>query len=257
MRLNEFLEQHLPPYMLIKHLDKLYEISLTPIDNEQLGWNIYSFNISRSDLKNQLEYHNISIKEFEEILQKYGWYISCIHGDVLNLTVENNIDNKYYKTSPDALFKNKYLHITNAKPSHISNKGLIAKNSTDPNVEKDLTMNRSILYPNKRIYLWDLEDASGSISKYGGDIQQKIFRTIRTILYGLHASSYGSYAYIITLPDTIKLHYDNEYGTDYAAHYITQNIPPSYIKYIGTTDRLEEIISNKDYKRLTQILKAI
>lgn len=254
MRLNEFLDQHLPPYMLINQLDKQYDIIITPYDDSGLSWNILSFDISRDDLKAQLDNKKISTKEFQEIIKKFGWYISYIRGDRLNLTVENNLDNNYY-SNDNSIFKNLYLHVSNAKPSMINSKGLIAKDSTDPNVEKDLTMQRGIIYPNKRVYLWNLEDASGNLSAMNKNFDRRLLSTFSIILNGLHASSYGAYIYLIELPTTIKLHYDNEYGTDNPARYITQNIPPSYIKYIGTTNRLLDIISDNDSDRLKQILK--
>lgn len=256
MRLNEFLEQHLPPFMLIDQIDKQYKIILTPIEDSELTWGIHSFDISRSDLLTQLELRNISVQRFEEIIKKFGWYISYIRGDRLNLTVENNLDNNYYSTTDNAVFKNKYLHITNATPSMIGSKGLIAKDSTDPNVQKDLTMKRGIIYPNKRIYLWDLEEASGYLTKNDKKFDSRILSTFSMILNGLHASSYGRYAYIATLPESIKLHYDNEYGVDNPARYIIQNIPPSYVNYIGTIDRLSDVINSKDAKRLSQILRV-
>ena len=255
MRLNEFLEQHLPPYMLINQLDKQYDILLTPIDNNDLSWSIYSFDISRSDLLDQLNYNKISIKKFEEIIEKFGWYISYIRGDRLNLTVENNLDNKYL-SDKDSVFHGKYLHVTNAKPSLILNKGLIAKDSTDPNVEKNLTMQRNIIYPNKRIYLWDLEESTGNITLNNPRLDKSIMSAMSMILNGLHASTYGAYVYLITLPESIRLNYDNEYGTDNPARYITQNIPPSYIKYLGSTDRILECISDKDYTRLNHIMRV-
>ena len=97
-------------------------------------------------------------------------------------------------------------------------------------VQYNLTMNRGILYPNRRIYLWDLEEASNSCTRYGGRVKQKIMSMFHSILNGIDGKSYGSYLYMVTLPETIKLHYDNEYGVDTPARYIVQNIPPSYIK---------------------------
>lgn len=255
MRLNEFLEQHLPPQMLIDQIDSQYKIMLTPIEDAELTWGIHSFDISRSDLLEQLKLRKISIPRFEEIIKKFGWYISYIRGDRLNLTVENNLDNDYYSTNSNAIFKNKYLHVSNATPSMINSKGILAKYSTDPNVQKDLTMNRGIIYPNKRVYLWDLEEASGYLVKNDKRFDSRLLSTFSVILKGLHASSYGRYAYIATLPESIKLHYDNEYDVDNPARYIIQNIPPSYVTYIGTSERLLNTIDDKDAKRLTQILR--
>lgn len=255
MRLREFLEQHLPPFMLIDQLHKQYNIKITPLPNNEISsWSIHSFDISRAGLKKELEQQKISVPEFENIIKRYGWYISYIREDRLNLTVENNFDNDYYSTTKNAIFKNKYLHITNVQPSRINDKGLIAKDSTDHNVQKNLTMQRDILYPNRRVYLWDLEEASGSVTPYTSQSMKKVMRAFSSIIEGLHAKSYGSYAYLITLPDSIRLHYDNEYGVDNPARYITQNIPPSYIRYIGTVDRLCDIIENNDYRRLEQVL---
>ena len=99
MRLNEFLEQHLSPYMLIDQLDKQYNIIITPFDGTSLSWGTNTFGISRSDLKMQLEHNKMSVKKFEEIIAKFGWYISNISGNRLNLTVLNNLDNHYYSTT--------------------------------------------------------------------------------------------------------------------------------------------------------------
>lgn len=256
MRLNEFLEQHLPPYMLIKYIKKLYNIEL--VTNEyDLGWSTYSFKISRANLLTDLKIQNISIKNFEAIISKYGWYISNISGNNITLNVENNIDNKFYRINDNAIFKNYYLHITASKPSLITNHGLIAKNSTDPNVEKNLTMQRDILYPNNRVYLWDLEEITGYAALNDKNFDKKILSGFNSILNGLHAKTYGNYAYLIELPSSIKLHYDNEYGTDNPARYITQNIPPSYIKYIGTISRISSILKDNDWKRLRQIINII
>lgn len=256
MRLTEFLEQHLPAFKFIEQIDKQYDILITPYDDEYVkSWFTHSFSAGRNDLYDQLQAKGISVKEFEEIIRKFGWYISYVNtaGDRINFTVENNLDNQFEPDLDDAIFKNLYLHISNIQPSRIREQGLIAKDSTDRMFHVNMTMTRGILYPNRRVYLWNLAAATSYLKPWTSGGDKRMISAFNTIFNGIDAKNYGRYVYLIRLPSTVKTHFDNEYGTDNPARYITQNIPPSYIKYIGTTERMLTVIKDNDADRLRAI----
>ena len=111
-------------------------------------------------------------------------------------------------------------------------------------------MKRGIIYPNKRVYLWKLEDIC-SIKKDDEDnLGKTLARSLKTLFYQIDANHYGSYIYLAKLPGGVKTHFDNEYGEFLPARYITQNVPPSYLKFVGTIDKISTIIEYSEFTRL-------
>lgn len=253
MRLNEFLEQCIPAYKLRDVLYNNDEFLINYLSEPEHSYGVASFYIDRDSLLEELKNHGMKMTGFDKMIQKYGWYISFIRGNKVSLLKLNGYDEGFYDVA-GAHFSNLYLHISNAGPSKIKSNGLIAKDSLDPEIDISGTMKRGILYPNKRVYLWKLEDISGNFTKSAKNFEDRVIATFRSLLRGLNASGYGMYVYLVRLPEGLKTHYDQEYGPENPARYVTQNVPPSYIKYIGTVTRLEEIVLAKDYRRLEQIL---
>lgn len=260
MRLYEFLENNIPAYKLLNVLSKYNNFNI------KLSKTFHPYelpeNNSKNDLMldkksviNSLSDNNLKISDLDKILQKYGWYISEVSTNYIHILKYNSYDNGYYDNYNNILH-NLYFHVSNIKPSIILNKGLKALDSTDPNLDNTNSQSRGILYPNKRIYLWKLEQLSNAVkSDTNEKIERKLMQGLFSLIYGLGINEYGQYVYLITLPDSIKTHYDQEYGSDTPARYITQNIPPSYIKYIGTLDRLNTVVDKRNYKQMKQILR--
>lgn len=253
MRLNEFLENSIPAYKLKDILYKNDGISIEYLSELEHNYGISSFYLDKASLYEELKDKNIKISEFDDIIQKYGWYISFIRGNKVNLLKLNGYDNGYYDVA-GAFFDGLYLHISNTGPSIIGRSGLLAKDSKDSGLDDTMEMKRGILYPDRRVYLWKLSDVSGNVSKSAYDFGKRAMRSFRTILRALDAKTYGTYIYLVRLPNGLRTHYDQEYGPNNPARYVTQNIPPSYVKYIGTIDRIEEVIGSDDFKRFRQIL---
>lgn len=253
MRLNEFLEQCIPGYKLRDVLYNNDDFLINYLSEPEHNYGVASIFIDRDSLMEELEEHGMKMSGFDKMIQKYGWYISFIRGNKVSLLKLNGYDEGFYDVA-GAYFSNLYLHITKAGPSKIKSTGLIAKDSLDPEIDISGTMKRGILYPNKRVYLWKLEDISGNLMKSSKNFESRLIGTFRSLFRGLNASGYGMYMYLIRLPQGLKTHFDQEYGPENPARYVTQNIPPSNIKYIGTVTRIEEIVLNKDVRRLKQIL---
>ena len=228
MKLNEFLENNIPAYKL---LDVLYNNEDLIVDYYDVDAEDLPKNNSRSDLVLDKETvvkaitdKNMKMTEFDKILQKYGWYISKVKDDYMHILKLNNFDNGYYDND-NAAMHGLYLHISPVRPSIILNIGLKALASTDDELDKTNTMKRGIIYPNKRVYLWKLEDIC----------------------------SVKSYIYLAKLPAGLKTHFDNEYGEFLPARYITQNVPPSYLKFVGTIEKVSTLIEYSEFNRLREI----
>jgi hypothetical protein len=253
MKLYEFLELAIPASKLATVLSKNEGINIEYTQDVEDGSHVVTFNIDRDTLLDELESHNIKMTEFDKILQKYGWYISHIRGNNVNLLKLNTIDHGYYDID-DSFYKGIYLHLTKAVPTKILKTGLKAKDSLDPEMDISGTVKRGIIYPDKRVYLWKMEDVSGNLKSTDKNFDKRVIGAFRTLFNGLGVSGYGQYIYMVRLPKGLKTHIDNEYGADCPARYITQDVPPSYIKYIGTVNRIQEIIDTNNVKRLLQIL---
>ena len=253
MRLREFLENSVPAYKLKDVLRRNDDFAIEYLTEPSHGYGIASFYIDKDSLYNELSDKHMKISEFDDIIQKYGWYVSFIRGNKVSLLRLNGYDNGYYDIA-GAFFNGVYLHISNTVPSKIKTAGLKAYDSKDYELDDSGVMRRGILYPDKRVYLWKLSDASGNLSKSTNEFEQRAMSVFKTVLRSLDANSYGTYMYLVMLPDGLRTHYDQEYGPNNPARYVTQDIPPSYIKYIGTTDRIEEVIRDGNFKRFRQIL---
>lgn len=255
MNLNEFLENNIPSYKL---LDVLYNnddiiVDYYNVDAEELPKNNAPSDLilDKETVVKALEAKKIKISEFDKILNKYGWYMSKVKDDYIHILKLNNMDNGYYDNEDKAL-NGLYLHITSVKPSIILNKGLKALASTDDELDKTNTMKRGIIYPNKRVYLWKLEDIC-SAKKGSEDIGKILAKSIKTLFDEIDARHYGNYVYLAQLPGGLKTHFDNEYGEFLPARYITQNIPPSYLTFVGTVKQISTIIEYSEFTRLREI----
>ena len=255
MNLNEFLENNIPGYKL---LDVLYNnddiiVDYYDINAEDLPKNNAPSNLilDKETVVKAIEAKNIKMSEFDKILNKYGWYISRVKDDFIRILKLNNMDNGYYDDENKAL-NGLYLHITSVKPTIILNKGLKALASTDDELDKTNTMKRGIIYPNKRVYLWKLEDIC-SVKKDSDDIGKTLAKSIKMLFNEIDARRYGNYVYIAQLPANLKTHFDNEYGEFLPARYITQSIPPSYLKFAGTVEQISTIIEYSEFTRLREI----
>lgn len=253
MKLNEFLELAVPADKLQDVLWKNDDFQIHYNQNVPSGNGINSVDINRNTVLDELELHNMKMTDFDKLLQKYGWYISYINSHSINLLKLNTIDREYYDNE-DSFYHGIYLHFTKVVPTKILKTGLIAKNSLDPEMDISGTVKRGIVYPDKRVYLWKMEDISGNLEHSDKDFDKRVIKAIKTLICDLCANGYGQYIYLVRLPDGLKTHYDNEYGTTCPARYVTQNIPPSYLKYIGTASRMREIIVTGNTRRLLQIL---
>lgn len=255
MNLNEFLENNIPGYKL---LDVLYNnddiiVDYYDVDAENLPKNNAPSDLilDKETVVKALEAKKIKMSEFDKILNKYGWYMSKVKNDYIHILKLNNMDNGYYDDKDKAL-NGLYLHITSVKPSIILNKGLKALASTDDELDKTNTMKRGIIYPNKRVYLWKLEDIC-SAKKGSEDIGKILAKSIKTLFDEIDARHYGNYVYLTQLPGGLKTHFDNEYGEFLPARYITQNIPPSYLTFVGTVEQISTIIEYSEFTRLREI----
>lgn len=255
MNLNEFLENNIPGYKL---LDVLYNNEDIIVDYYDVDAEDLPKNNSPSDLildketvVKALKSKNIKMSEFDKILNKYGWYMSKVKDDYIHILKLNNMDKGYYDDESKAL-NGLYLHISPVKPSIILNQGLKALASTDDELDKTNTMKRGIIYPNKRVYLWKLEDIC-SAKKGSGDIGKLLAKSIKTLFDDIHARHYGNYVYLAQLPGGLKTHFDNEYGEFLPARYITQNVPPSYLTFVGTVEQISTIIEYSEFTRLREI----
>lgn len=255
MNLNEFLENNIPGYKL---LDVLYNnddiiVDYYDVDAEDLPKNNAPSDLilDKETVIKALEAKKIKMSEFDKILNKYGWYMSKVEDNYIHILKLNNMDNGYYDDENKAL-NGLYLHITSVKPSIILNKGLKALASTDDELDKTNTMKRGIIYPNKRVYLWKLEDIC-SAKKDSEDIGKILAKSIKTLFDEIDARHYGNYVYLVQLPGGLKTHFDNEYGEFLPARYITQNVPPSYLTFVGTVEQISTIIEYSEFTRLREI----
>lgn len=253
MKLNEFLELAVPANKLQDVLWKNDDFQIHYNQSVPSGNGINSVDINRNTVLDELELHNMKMTDFDKLLQKYGWYISYINSHSINLLKLNTIDREYYDDE-DSFYHGIYLHFTKVVPTKILKSGLIAKDSLDPEMDISGTVKRGIVYPDKRVYLWKMEDISGNLERDDKDFDTRVIKAIRTLINSIGADGYGQYIYLVRLPNGLKTHYDNEYGTTCPARYVTQNVPPSYLKYIGTVSRMKEIIETGNAKRLLQIL---
>ena len=255
MNLNEFLENNIPGYKL---LDVLYNNDDLIVDYYDVDAEDLPKNNSPSDLildketvVKAIEAKKMKMSEFDKILNKYGWYMSKVKDDYIHILKLNNMDNGYYDDE-DKVIHGLYLHISPVKPSIILNQGLKALASTDDELDKSNTMKRGIIYPNKRVYLWKLEDIC-SIKKNDENIGKALGRSLRTLFDDINARHYGNYVYIAHLPAGVRTHFDNEYGEFQPARYIIQNVPPSYLKFAGTVEQISTIIEYSEFTRLREI----
>ena len=255
MNLNEFLENNIPGYKL---LDVLYNnediiVDYYDVDAEDLPKNNAPSDLilDKETVVKALKSKNIKMSEFDKILNKYGWYMSKVKDDYIHILKLNNMDKGYYDDENKAL-NGLYLHISPVKPSIILNQGLKALASTDDELDKTNTMKRGIIYPNKRVYLWKLEDIC-SAKKGSEDIGKLLAKSIKTLFDDIHARHYGNYVYLAQLPGGLKTHFDNEYGEFLPARYITQNVPPSYLTFAGTVEQISTIIEYSEFTRLREI----
>ena len=255
MNLNEFLENNIPGYKL---LDVLYNnddiiVDYYDVDAEDLPKNNSPADLflDKETVVKALQAKNIKMSEFDKILNKYGWYMSNVKDGCIHILKLNNMDNGYYDDEDKAL-NGLYLHITTVRPSVILNKGLKACASIDDELDRTNTMKRGIIYPDRRVYLWKLEDIC-SAKKGSEDIGKALAKSIKTLFDEIDARHYGNYVYLARLPGGLKTHFDNEYGEFLPARYITQNVPPSYLSFVGTVERISTIIEYSEFTRLREI----
>lgn len=244
MILREFLETSVPANKL---LDLVYNnddiIINLPKGTELPEYDsIANFLILKKPLLDQLAEKGMKLKDFDNIIQKYGWYVSIVNTGTIHLLKMHSVDKGYYDLD-DIKFDNVFLHFSPIKPSIITTQGIKAKNS-----ESDEFDDR-IRYPDARVYLWKLR----GMYKTSGDFNLDFVKRFRHLTEILDATDYGNYVYIIKLPKSIKLHYDEEYGRDTPARYITQNVSPSQVMFLATVSKIrdrikagEEIIDTED-----------
>lgn len=252
MILREFLETSVPANKL---LDLVYNnddiIINLPKGTELPEYDsIANFLILKKPLLDQLEEKGLTLKDFDNIIQKYGWYVSIVNTGTIHLLKMHSVDKGYYDLD-DIDFDNIFLHFSPVKPSIITTQGIKAKSSESEDDEFD----DRIRYPNARVYLWKLR----GMYKSSGNFNLDFIKRFRQLTEILDATDYGNYVYIIKLPKTIQLHYDEEYGRDTPARYITQNVSPSQVMFLSTVSKIrekikngEEIIDTDDLKEFLQ-----
>ena len=233
MILREFLETSVPANKL---LDLVYNnddiIINLPKGTELPEYDsIANFLILKKPLLDQLAEKGMKLKDFDNIIQKYGWYVSIVNTGTIHLLKMHSVDKGYYDLD-DIKFDNIFLHFSPIKPSIITTQGIKAKNS-----ESDEFDDR-IRYPDARVYLWKLR----GMYKTSGNFNLDFIKRFRHLTEILDATDYGNYVYIIKLPKSIKLHYDEEYGRDTPARYITQNVSPSQVMFLATVSKISDRI---------------
>lgn len=250
MRLHEFLEYCVPAYKLKDVLYKNDDLVLNYYTEPAHNNSVSAVQFDKQTVIETLSRNYIKFLDFDNLLHKYGWYISYVNDNIVNVVKLNNYDyGNYDKES--SFFNNLYFHISNVLPTKILSNGLIAKKSDISDSKNEIS------YPDKRVYLWKLEDISGNLSLDDKNFESRLLKTFSILLNGLNIEEYGNYVYLVKLSNSIKTHYDQEYGPENPARYVTQNIPPSAIKYVGTISKLSSIISNNDIISLEQIFKNL
>ena len=255
MNLNEFLENNIPGYklpdVLYNNDDIIIDFYDTDVESLPKNNSISDLSLDKETVLNSIKTKNIKISEFDKILQKYGWYISKVNEDNIHILKLNNMDNGYYDR-PDSIVSGLYLHISSVKPTTILERGIKAKDSLDTELDKTGNMSRKIIYPNKRVYVWKLEDIC-NVKPDNPDAGKILAKSIKTLLDTIMAKQYGNYVYAARLPAGLRTHIDNEYSELIPARYITQDIPPSYIKFTGTIDKISTLIEYSEFTKLREI----
>lgn len=252
MKLDEFLENNIPAYKLLDVLynndDIIVELYDQDVSNLPKNNSISNILLDKQSLIQCLDEKNMEISEFDKILQKYGWYISKVRSDSINILKLNNTDNGQYDDL-DSVTHGLYLHVSDIKPSIILEQGLKISKGASLNIDKTV----DTVYPDKRLYVWKLEDICKIKERDNDKIGKNLARGLVMLFKHIDAAYYGMYVYLVSLPENVKTHYDNEYGEFMPARYITQNVPPSYIRYMGTVDKLTTLIEYSEFRRLSEL----
>ena len=182
MRLHEFLEYCVPAYklkdVLYKNDDLILDYYTEPAHNNSVS----AVQFDKQTVIETLSRNYIKFLDFDNLLHKYGWYISYVNDNIVNVVKLNNYDyGNYDKES--SFFNNLYFHISNILPSKILSNGLIAKKS-------DMTDSKNgISYPDKRVYLWKLEDIGENYTDALNDIKKH--RINNDLVNGEEANKYA------------------------------------------------------------------
>lgn len=232
MILREFVKTSVPAYKLPDILFKYDNIAVRFTDDTEIPEYdaISDARIAKGPVLAELANKKLDMKQFDQILQKYGWYVSKVEENAIHIVKLHGHDTE---TDTRSVM---FLHFTEIPPTTIGRTGFRAKRAEG----KGNNLDDRTRYPEQRIYLWKLQ----GLGKESGDINLDFAKKFRTLTEILGADDYGNYVYLVTVPSNVKIYYDEEYGKDIPARYITQNIPPSSVTFLSTVSKIKEKIAD-------------
>ena len=248
MILREFVETSIPAYKLPHVLYRYDNFIVNFTDDTEISEydSISDARLIKAPIMNELKAKGMTIKNLDSLLQKYGWYISMVEDEAIHIIKLHSYDNE---EKTDGNLDGLYLHFTYIQPTTITRTGLKAKQSES----EDGSFQDKIRYPIQRVYLWKLD----GMYKNTGDINLDFAKRFRFLTEILDANDYGNYVYLVKVPTNIKIHYDEEYGKDTPARYITQCVPPSCIAYLSSVSKIKEVIAENKPVLTDTVLKSL
>lgn len=231
MRLVEFLTHTTTPQQLVGFL------------KGKLGIDVAHYVLDENDgviemdpsIFDKIKY---TVKEFDELLDAYGWRIGAYSDWSLvlrNSKTEYKTDSKFAKK-----FHGLYLRAAHRNIEVFSKIGFrpAKYNSWDDEHPNDTKVGP--IYNEARVYLWSLEEIAAH-TKNKFEFWDNIYYVIEAM------RPYGKNIYLVRLPDTVKVYKDPEYTeleeeVSTGACFTTHKIDPSWIELVSSNDKYADTI---------------
>lgn len=227
MHLTEFLNKSITSKQLIGFLTGKLNI-----DVEHFVTDLDEFEIQMDpSIFDKIEYNS---KEFDELLDGYGWRIGALSDWNLVLRMSkgqfaksNNFSKKFHGL---------YLRGAHRGIEVFSRIGFrpAKYNALEG---KDYETKCGPIYSEGRVYLWSLEAIAAN-----AQTEFEFWNNLEVAIE--NASAYGKNIYLITLPDTIKVYRDPEYHDEGdGACFATQKIPSDCIELVTSGAKYKDTIA--------------
>lgn len=227
MRLTEFLNKSITSEQLVGFLTGKLNIDVdhfvTDLDDNEIQMDPSIFD--------KIDYNS---KEFDELLDGYGWRIGALSDWNLVLrmskgqfTKSNNFSKKFHGL---------YLRGAHRGIDVFSKIGFRPAKYNELE-GKDYETKCGPIYSEGRVYLWSLEAIAA-----GCETEFEFWNNLED--YMINVTAYGKNVYLIILPDTIKVYSDPEYHDESeGACFATQKIPSSCIQLVSSGAKYKDTVA--------------
>ena len=214
-------------------LNSLSADKMSDIIFDRFNVNVYEYKADDMSLMldtSDLMHFNMTPKELDAFLHKFGWYVSGYNEKKIFIR-QGRIVNTQQKTA----YANLYLRGCAIGPLVCKRKGLRAQKTSDLTDDPE-DFKIGPVYNDKRNYIWDISAAANDINLLAHYVEL--------------AREYGKYVYLVKLDSNVYKDPEYEY-IDEPACFIDRTILPQEIlacvsddTYLNLAIKLDKIIKN-------------